>query len=333
MDRRRVFTLLRWIFLAVLIGAGIWYGTAHPQLLQALSQISIWWLLPLAVLILIGKALQGLQLRLLTSIYRIRLSFAEWFGLTVCKSMYGYLLPGRPGAGVQAVYLKKRHEFSFAHFSSLFAATALIDAGSAASVGLLACVALHSLVRQVHPFFSAVFGAVLGACAFGCVILLFARGVTRYVPTQSGRDFAERAVEGLGLLRKNPGILLEVIGLGVARLVFDSGALFVACVAFDLRATFLEAVLMFVLSTFGMLLPLTPGSIGVNEGIIVAAGGLLGIRAGELLLAALVRRAIGLSLFFLLGWAFTHFLLGRFVEPENASDQTGKDKKMCAGDG
>lgn len=332
MTKRRLLTIVRWLFLAVLLGAGIWYASAHPEFLRAVTQVSLWWLLPLAALVAVAKLLQSLQFRCLASAFQLDLHFSEWFGLTVCKSFYGYLLPGRPGTGVQAIYLKQQHEFPFAHFGSLFAATSLLDAASAALAGLLACGA-HYLINDGFPaLFPVTFAVIAALCAIGCVGLTFIQKASPYFPTQLLRRFVTRAAGGLQFLRSRPRILAKVMVLGIVRLVLESAALLTACFAFRVSVKLPAAIVMSALSTLGIFLPLTPGSIGVNEGIIVASARVLGLPANQILLAALLRRAVGMCLFFLLGSAFTHILTGRFIPAAGKGKTAHIDEESRAKD-
>lgn len=325
MRKKNILTLLRWILLAMLVAGGVWYASAHRRVLTALGDISPLWLAPLVLLLVAAKLLQGLQFRLLASVYRLRLGFREWFGLTVCKSMYGYLMPGRPGAGVQAAYLKKKHGLPFAHFGSLFAGTSVIDAAAGALVGLLGCLAHYLAAGTLPAFFPLAFGLVLGASVLGCGALALVEKSSRYVPTRLLRTFAARVGEGLNLLAGRPRLLGRVVALGVVRVIVDCGALLVACRALGLAVGYPEAVLMHALGSFGLLLPLTPGSIGVNEGITVAAGRLLGLPAEGVLLAALVRRGAGMVLIFVAGWLFTHLLLGEVMAPGRTAPDAAED--------
>jgi len=328
-EKRRIFIALRWALLAVLVAAGVWYAARHPELLRALGRLSIPFLAAMVVFELAARALQGFQFKLLASVFGVRLRFTEWFGLAVCKGMYGYLMPGRPGAGVQAVYMKKRHDLPFAHFGSLFAATGALDLVAGALLGCLASAIDLATSRSAQPGFLALF-AVLLLCSIGaCVALMAGAKVAAHVPTRMLRTFAENVRDGLKLLAGRRGVLGAVLVFGVLRLGGASLAFWMACMGLEMNVTWTQALIVGSFASFGMFLPLTPAGIGISEGIISATGRILGIGAEMAMLAALVCRAVSMALVFGLGWAFNHVLLGGMVA--GAPSQPDADEKK--GDG
>ncbi len=312
--KRHILPALRWIALAVLVAAGIWYVTKHPDLLHALKGVSAPHLVIILVLAFATLLTQGLQLKLISSVFGLNLSFREWFGLTVCKSMYSSLMPGRPGVGAQAVYLKKRHGFALTDYGTLFAASSLVDAVSAATLGLAACLAGGLLGGTVPSSLVPVLLVLLGISLAGCLVAVAFGGAVRFIPFAVLRRPAARVSEGFRLLAKRPGMLLWILLTGALRLAAACLVFYVAGLALDMSMSLPQAATIGSLSSFGVFLPLTPGSIGICEGIIAASGRVFGLSPESAMLAALILRAAFAVLAFGLGFIFNHLLLSTLVD-------------------
>jgi uncharacterized membrane protein YbhN (UPF0104 family) len=74
----------------------------------------------------------------------------------------------------------------------------------------------------------------------------------------------------------------------------------------------------------GVLLPLTPGALGIVEGAIAGAGHAWALPLERVLSAALVCRAVGVCLAFALGTIFSHVLLGRAFRQVQEPEETSK---------
>lgn len=89
---------------------------------------------------------------------------------------------------------------------------------------------------------------------------------------------------------------------------------YVAGLALDMSMSLPQAVTIGSLGSFGVFLPLTPGSIGISEGIIAASGRVFGLPAESAMLAALIFRAAFAVVAFGLGFIFSHLVLSTLME-------------------
>jgi uncharacterized membrane protein YbhN (UPF0104 family) len=63
------------------------------------------------------------------------------------------------------------------------------------------------------------------------------------------------------------------------------------------------------LTTFSLMLPLTPANLGIREGIISGCAYWFGLPADQALLAALIGRGVAVIMTFLFGLVFSRILL------------------------
>ena len=172
--------ILRWLFLCVLVAGAVWYVRTHEELLEAVRRIPWQYLLAVAGLAASSRLLQGLQFKLLYEAFEARLSFREWFGLSICNTMYNYLVPGRVGLAARAYYLKRVHGLSYAHFGAVLAGSNMLNLVVAATAGLAASLASAAMGPAGSGLrMAAVFAALLGASAGGLLTLMLSARTVR----------------------------------------------------------------------------------------------------------------------------------------------------------
>jgi len=324
----RFMPLLKWFLLFALVILASWYAYRHPELLTALRHVRLAHLAMLLGLALAGRALQALRFRLMTSALGADLGFREAFGLVMCNSMYGYLAPGRAGLGVLALYLKNRHGLSYAHFGSLVAASNLLQFLIAALVGLAACLLSNLIARPAPPVLVGAFLAILLLCLAGCVALAALAGLAAHIRTQFLHSLCVRVTNGMRMFWRRRDVLAKVAGLRVAEIGASVVALWIACSGVGLSVGLVALISMATLASVGMLLPLTPGSLGVSEGIISAAGHFWDLPTGTVVMAALVRRAVTVAVTFTLGAVSTYALMGALKVGPGKGTSAAKDTRI-----
>lgn len=314
MELKKYIPLLKWILLIVLVALGGWYAYRHPDLFAALRNVSGFAIAAIAALVLLGRVLQSLQFHALCHGLGAEVGLAEAFGLVMCNSMYSLLAPGRAGLGVQAAYLKKKHGLSLAHFGSLVAVSNLLRFLLALGGGLAGCLIGLAVGVAVPPVLLMAFGALFGVCVVGFIVLLVSIRLGRRIPWEFFSSICERMEEGFEILWGRKKLLWKVVVLAAAKMLLGVTAILIACGAVGLDVGFLESLTMGGLARVGMLLPLTPGGLGITEGAVAAAGGAWGMAAETVMLAALVSRAVGVAITFTCGTLFSCLLLGDISE-------------------
>ncbi len=316
MRLRALWKWAKWFALGIIVLLAVWYAWTHQDLVAALGRISASYLVLLFGLGFALKLVLGVEFMVICRAFGVRLSFREWFGLSVCNTMYNLLLPGRAGAGVRALYLKRAHRLPYAHFGALFAASSVLNLVVAAVVGLAA--AWAPAAEQAHGRLRVAFLLLLSFSVAGVGILAGASRVVCYVPVAGLRQVLGRVAGGLKLLWDRRGALALLGALRVVGLLFGAGLYLACCRSLDLQVRASQAVILQSLGMFSVLLPLTPGSLGVREGIMSVAGHYMGLSAQMVLLAALVQRAVIMVLTFGLGTVFSYVLLQGVSAPSEA---------------
>ncbi|MCD6416960.1 MAG: flippase-like domain-containing protein [Planctomycetes bacterium] len=327
MKLKRSIPVLKWSFLFALVALASWYGYRHPELFAALGNLRASYLAMLLGLVVAKRLAHGLRFRLLTSVLGLELGYWEAFGLVMSSSMYSSLAPGRAGLGAQALYLKKRHGLSYAHFASLVAASNLLGFLAAALIGLVACLASQLSGRAAPSALVMAFLAILLLCLGGFVVLLGLRrlDVPGRVPTQFLQSACRRLSDGMHTFWGRRDALVKVVLLQTVEITTSVASLWIACAGVGLSVGLAPLISMVTLTLLALLLPLTPGNFGVSEGIISGAAHLWGLPVGTALMAALVRRAVGVITTFVLGVVSTHALMGGLRAAAEEAKSAGEE--------
>ncbi len=301
--------LARWFVLLVLVVLAVWYLGRHGEMARALRRIAWPYLLVVAGLNLANKLLMAMQFRELCRAFGAELTFQEWFGLSVCNTMYNHLAPGHAGAAVRALYLKKAHRLPLAHFGAIVAGGNVLALIAAGLTGLLAGAVLLVSGAPGAARMLAVLTALLGITLAGAVGLAVGTRLVGLVPVEAVRRHLERASEGLRLYPRHMGMVGRVIGLRAVQVGTGGLGLFVCGRAVGLPISAPQAIVLHCLGAFSVLLPITPAGLGVREGIVTGGASLLGLPMELALLAALVVRAVHTLVTLVLGLAFSYSLL------------------------
>ncbi len=291
---------LRWIFLALLAAAAAWYVTGHRESLLSLRSIPPISLALLLCLALSEELLQGMQLRQFCAAFDLTLTFREWFGLTACNDLYDYFLPGRAATGARAYYLKKRG-LAYTHFGSMFVVANVLNLSLFSLVGAGACLLWESRASGAALLLLAV--PIAGASA----LILLPR-IGRRLPLGRFKERIAAFSGGMERLYRRSGLLLSGTAVQLPKIAAAAAGYFVCCRAIGAEITFLQALIVQCVGAFAILLPLTPGGLGIKEGFVSYTSSLIGLPAEIALLAALVQRAASMAVVFGCGLYYSHSL-------------------------
>lgn len=286
----------RWLLLLVLLALLCRYAWERHADFPRLAEVS-----PVHLgVIWMGETLfilsNAIILRLLLSACGTRLPLANAFALTAASGLVNYVAPLQAGLALRAFYLRDTHSFSMVTFASISAVTVLMNLVILGSAGLI-CLAVSGLAVP-----ASMLAALTLAAMGGAVVLVLGRGQGR--ERSAGR--MERVLFGVRKLSEAPRSLgLIAMFLFLNSLILTS-ELWVAYRALGHPVPFESVFLMNSMRVLTILVTLTPGNLGVVEGVLAAAGSGVGhsfpvglAAAGLLRLANFAALLIwgGLSLF------------------------------------
>lgn len=293
--------LITLIFL--LIGLN-YFITNYPKFRQ-ISVVS--WLSVLGIIVtyLIVYILNALVFKTLLKIFCIPLTFPEAIALSFITLLGNYILPGVGGMGLRAAYLKKRYHFPVSQFMSTIAATALITVTVNALIGLLAFFYLF----YTRGLYNWLILGILAVIFTGCVLVI----IFPFKPLRSNyflvRKFNE-ALEGWQRISKNKrrlrNIALIIIGISIVMIM----NLYFTFRVFMVTVKPLDTMLISSLDTIATLINITPGALGVSEGVVVFISRVLNYLPVITLTSVMIRRVVAFSLT-IIGGSLSSFFLTR----------------------
>ncbi|WP_462330988.1 lysylphosphatidylglycerol synthase transmembrane domain-containing protein, partial [Thiohalocapsa halophila] len=231
----------------------------------------------------------------------VQLSMKEWLGLTVATRLLNYLLPFKSGVLLKIAYLKQCHCLAYAAFGVIGLTAGVL----AMTVNSMLLIALLLAMTDTGTLGRYAFGGAVAALTVGTAVIATPRLLRNISPFRRLRQIV------VGVLREiqaKPAGVIAVTGLQF--LVRAAYAIaFVS--AFTLAGAdlhYLQTAVISVLVGMSMVVTLTPGNLGVSEGIIVTVAVLYGSTAADAMVAAGLIRMMELLVLavggLLFGWRF-----------------------------
>lgn len=283
----------------------VWFIRQRVYYFDQLFQVEWYSLTGLVLLFLCWHVLNGLLLRCLVSAFQITLAIVESTAISLVTSILNFVTPFRGGVGYRAYYLNRRHGMALGHFISVFGSFYLLDFLVKSCVAII--IILYTFLRFEKPYLSlAVVFSILGMVCF--YIVFFAPSV----PESGGRIWIKiaKTVNSWDYIRRSRSILWHFGAISILQVVLSGLILQLAFSVSKISVGFSECVLLAIMASFGIMLGLTPGSIGIVEGIFLLTSPLVGVVTEEMLVGALIRRGadlLALVVFSPIGWLWLMF--------------------------
>ena len=294
------------ISLAFLLILAIWiahYVSKNIDEFKNVNWPSWQYFVYVAVLALVGMWLRGLFLKLMVGSFGVKLTFKQSFGIMVVTAMGNYIAP-HAGMGMRAAYLKKNHSFPYAYFLSTMMATYIIQFMMATIISLGCVIYDFFNLGTLHLGIFVLSAVVL----LGCLVFVF---VFPKIPKSEKPILRHigRAVDGWLKIKQTQGLMTNLSLILLLRILNLSLILYFAFQAFDCSISYGQGLLVASLICFTLLLRITPGSIGIHEGVYVFGATLFGFSIAEGLLIGAFVRVINLAWIFILGPIFSYMLM------------------------
>ena len=118
-----------------------------------------------------------------------------------------------------------------------------------------------------------------------------------------------KVVNGWHLIKKNGRVIAVTLVITLIQVLISSLMLWLQFRVFGIDVGFASCIFLSAIGSLGLLISITPGSLGINEAIIVFSAMTIGITPAESLSAALLGRAVSLVVLFVLGPIFSYTLV------------------------
>jgi uncharacterized membrane protein YbhN (UPF0104 family) len=306
--RTWVGTVIAIVALVLMVG----YLATQRDLVSALRSVSPWVAVALVLISVVGLLIQAFQFRTAIGIHSIEMPVKEATAVTAANTMANYYLPVRGGMVVRAAYMYRVYRFPLAQYAAVTVAVTGLTILVAVTFGLVGLVLVGLSDGGVNTWALGIFAGIGAAAAVAVLVVIglsgLIRGEGRFARLMA--DFHSAMSLWLNSRRQ------LAVFLGWTSLLFAVQALrlWLSFEAVGVSLTVAEMLVIQAMAAVAFILALTPGNIGVKEGAIVFAAGLLGVDPGLALLASLVDRAAAIVVTFGAGVLSVRYLARRMAQ-------------------
>ena len=300
------------LILVIILALFINYIYHHTGDFKQISLINPLWLIPLITLFLLNYFFIGVQTKVLLFPLGVKLKNLEAYMLSILTGFYNMITPAHGGMGVRAVYLKKKHEFSYINFLSSLAGMYVITFFTASLFGLISLFYLYKVYEVFNWIILLVFAGLFLPLLF---LIVFS---PKFKETKN--NFFNKFIKvanGWNLIRKNKKVVYTCLFVTLISLLINTILTILSYYIFGINLSFIQALFLTCIASIGILFLITPGNLGIAEAIAIFSALILGITPAQSLSVAIFGRIIQMLVLFTLGPIFSIILLKHKPKDEN----------------
>lgn len=237
--------------------------------------------------------LNGVFIKVILNIFNKRINLIEAFYISIISSLGNYFLPMRGGAVIRSVYLKKNFDFSYSYFVSTLYGFYIIVFLVNAFLGLLSLVVID--INNDVPLMLYVF--------FGLLLMMMILLTFIKIPFEKVKNIKYRIVnkifnllkkifDGWSIIVENKEVLFNLIVITFLSFFASTILFYFEFKALGISVSIFNVILYSCLSGVSLLVSLTPGSLGIREGIYLLTSNVLGIKNEQVMQLALLDRGL-----------------------------------------
>lgn len=288
------------------------YFLFNKEDFSALTAVSPHLLVLIALFTAAGFAVNALFLKWTTEVFTRKISLPESTYVVIISSAGNFFGPFLSGAAVRGVYLKKKYKLSYSNFTSTLAGYYLMVFAVNNSLALLALFSIRTGWNAQSTTLAVFFAMWLVLM----ILFMFIRVPKKLAGRAGkGRLLSKLAAifvdieSGWRRILKTDRLLLKMTTLAVLSFVVMFIISTVEFRALSIDVSLAGIVIYTALATSSLLINITPGAIGIREGILLAGASVIGISPAEVMQMALLDRTMMfmvLSFSYLLTSAYRH---------------------------
>lgn len=275
-----------------------------------LSSVHWPWLLPLILIKMSSAMIAGLRLKLLLGIYGVKLSFYESLGLSSVAVYLGYLTPAKAGTLVRILYLKKRYSMKLADQIISMSGNTLLELLYSSAICILVIFITDdwNLFSSINISMDILIKGPFVVIALFLLILISVFHITNKYNIVS--EFLQDSLKAFRILLSEWKHFISISILVLSSLIIKVLALNFSCMLLEVMISLSTLILVATLANILVMIPSTPGSLGITEGAIIALLAIKGIDVHTSTLIAFVSRLASLSVQIPLGILFSMLFFG-----------------------
>jgi uncharacterized protein (TIRG00374 family) len=274
----------------------------HADKYRELLNFSPITIVGLAILVIASLAGSGIINFLIFRMLKVTLTINEGIGLASIHTLTNQLAFAG-GAITKGVYLKQRHRLPYASYISATIALSILFVGVNGVVGVISLAYLAILQFSSIPIVL-FFGFFLMASS----ILFFWLPTSIQLPSAKWTQRIAQLLEGWQILRQERSTVWQLVAVQFFIILIGAGRFWVAFDMLSQDASLVECILFSAATILTHLVAITPGGLGIREGIVAGLASLLQFDLGVALVAVTLDRLISTFVIISMGTIYTYIL-------------------------
>ena len=245
-------------------------------------------LIPIVFFVVLFNITNGIINKVILNGYNVPVSFSVALGLSSVNSIGNLLIPMRGGSISNALYLKKKFNFSYGLFLSSLSAIYIIVFWTNSLLGVITMFVQKYLLGEEIPlnlffFFLIVF-------IFFSLVILF----SPQIPLTRISFFNKfiNVINNWKLISKNKNLILMLIALSISNIAIITFSTFYQFQLIGAELNLYKLVIYTIFSGFSLMVSVTPGNIGIRESFSLYSALLLNISLPLVIVVSIVDRAV-----------------------------------------
>lgn len=301
MNRKKLTTIISISLTIIILSLLGLFLAKNIHVFKELKNIKLSYTIYAYIATLTTLYLGGLTIKLLATPFKIELK--EHFSLSIAAGFINLITPFRGGAGLRAVYMKKKHGLSYSHFlASLFGNYIVIFLVSP----FITLLSLYYIYLK-HGIFNIYLTLFFLALFLGTLfIVLFHKN--QFKSNNIITSKLNKVIEGWKIIKKNKATVIKITLLTFITIIISGFLNQIVFLALGVEINLIIALYFSGVGLISMFLNFTPGSLGITETIYLISATIIGISPEISVLAALIIRAVRISFLITLGPLFNIML-------------------------
>ncbi len=315
MKKVHIKSLVSTVVVVLFVCVAVWYVAANYDDFARIAITNPLMLIPAALFVLINIYGAGVVIDLAVEPHGVKLSRKEAFGLAAITRFSNQFSPSYINATIRATYLKRTYGITYAKFSSSFLISSLLQFMVTGAMILITFLAMNNLSTVNTPLI-----------AIGVALLIFV--VILYIPLGKVIKFLNKKMDrgnkishlygrlsdmlvGYETVRKHPGLFSRTFIQMVINIIALALVYFTLFEALGIHTTILQTMFIASFTNWSVLFSVTPGNLGVREGLMVVSAGIAGVSIPATLLVAIMIRLITFAISGGLATYYTPLILNK----------------------
>lgn len=297
--RRALKRIVSIVLTTVLLGLIVWFVVDNWDEFQGISLTQPWLLLMAGVFVILNSAFTGSAQQATFAPHGVRLRPDELFGIAIVTRFTNQFMPAYVAAGVRATYLKRHFRMPYAVFSSSFVVSNMIQL---LTTGVGALIVFFLMGTDLDALQSLAFaGAAVAIVALLMVFVPTGKIADLLMRHEPRNRFAAKVVDRLAamlssysVIRRQPKALAVTVLWNLLAVASLSLIYFCLYGAIGEMSNPLGILFVSLITSWSMVLALTPAGVGIREGMMALAAGIGGVPLAPTLVVAFLMRAVSI---------------------------------------